>query len=162
MVLIAEQSYGKGRVVAFGDPSNVTNGITIGAHPFNGRLYSYLTHNPANGKSSEGSTPQAGWRQILGFMLAAALVVLLAKIRNPLGVGGGGAGAEPVDVGVEREGLGDGERSARWSQTALVGDLPGQEQDASPNYHGLAYIDNSHLDFTARNRGGSRGRWGWR
>ena len=146
MVLVAEQSYGKGRLMAFGDPSNVTNGITIGAHPFNARLYSYLTHNPATDKDGAGTTPQSGWRQVLGVLLAGVLVWLLAKRAEPLSVatvalvmslslllfnGWVSAAAEIVP----------NQRTMRSSEIYL------DKGKSQPNYSGIAYIDNSHVGF---------------
>jgi len=146
MVLIAEQSYGSGRVVAFGDPSNVTNGITIGAHPFNGRLYSYLAHNPATDEHGFGSTPQTGGRQALGILLAGLLVVLLAKNPQPLAVGGvmlamtGSLWFWNAEVATRAEIVPDG----RKIRTQKIYKERGTTQDS---YSGLAYIDNAHLGF---------------
>ena len=66
LVLAAEQSVGKGRVLGFGDTSGMTNVLTMGCHVFTSRLLGYL----ADG----GSGPQAMWRQAVGFLLALALV----------------------------------------------------------------------------------------
>ena len=73
MILAAEQSYGRGRIVAFGDTSTFNNGINIGAHQFTCRLFSYL----ANG----GVNPQSPWRQFVGLLLMGTLLVLL--LRKP-------------------------------------------------------------------------------
>lgn len=146
MVLIAEQSYGKGRVVAFGDPSNVTNGITIGAHPFNARLYSYLTHNPATDKDGRGDTPQSGWRQILGAVLAIALVLLLMKNPQPLPLAGVVMTMTlslmfwNARVAAKAEVIPDG----RKITTPEVYKERGKLQ---PSFKSLAYIDDSHLGF---------------
>lgn len=68
LVLAAEQPLGKGRVVVFGDTSGLTNGINVGAHEFNTRLFSYLAN---------GSDASPAWRQVLGMCLCALVVVLL-------------------------------------------------------------------------------------
>ncbi|MCY2924960.1 MAG: hypothetical protein NT031_05890, partial [Planctomycetota bacterium] len=68
IVLAGEQPAGKGRVFAFGDTSTITNGITVGAHPFVSRLLTYLA-----AKGSVGN-PQALWRQIAGLLAAAMLL----------------------------------------------------------------------------------------
>jgi hypothetical protein len=146
MILIAEQSYGKGRLVAFGDPSNVTNGITIGAHPFNGRLYSYLTHNPATDKDGMGDTPQSPRRQALGALLALALIVLLARNPAPL------ATAAIVllmslslwfwnaQVAATAQVIPDGNK-------ILPHEIYKEKGKLQPSYKSLAYIDNAHLGF---------------
>ncbi len=146
MVLIAEQSYGKGRVVAFGDPSNVTNGITIGAHPFNARLYSYLTHNPATDKDGRGDTPQSGWRQILGAILAIALVLLIMKNPQPLPLAGVVMAMTlslmfwNAQVAAKAEVIPDGRKIKSPEVYKERGKL-------QPSYKSLAYIDDSHLGF---------------
>jgi hypothetical protein len=68
LVLAAEQPLGKGRIVVFGDTSGLTNGINVGAHAFNVRLFSYLANE-------YHASP--AWRQILGMMLGLGLVVIL-------------------------------------------------------------------------------------
>ena len=146
MVLVAEQSYGKGRLMAFGDPSNVTNGITIGAHPFNARLYSYLTHNPATDKDGASTTPQSGWRQILGVLLASVLVWLLIKRPEPLSLA---AVALALCVSLwmfnawvsAAAEISPDQRKMRSSEIYLDKGKP------QPNYSGIAYIDNSHVGF---------------
>jgi len=145
LVLIAEQKIGKGRVVAFGDPSNVTNGITIGAHSFNARLYSYLTHNPEH--DAAGNTPQSPRRQITMFLLAAVLLVLTLRIREPLPIA-----AVMLALSV-----------CLWFWDARVGavadanypdgrkltttEIFQERGKLQPNYKQLAYIDDAHLGY---------------
>ena len=74
-VLAAEQRLGKGRIVAFGDTSSITNGITIGAHAFTSRLLAYL--------ASDQASPQAAWRGALGLLAAAGLLALLIARPQP-------------------------------------------------------------------------------
>ncbi len=76
VVLAAEQSFGQGKVVVFGDTSGLSNGINIGGHPFTSRLFAYLVDPDAQ--------PLASWRQTLGILALAALGVLLAAAAEPL------------------------------------------------------------------------------
>ena len=69
LVLAAEQRVGKGRVVAFGDTSSITNGITIGAHVYTSRLLAYLA-----GGARSAQSPARG---VMGLLLAAGLAALL-------------------------------------------------------------------------------------
>ena len=74
LVLAAEQPFGKGKVVVFGDTSGLTNGLTIGCHPYTSRLYAYVADGP--------STPRATWRQMTG-LLGLVLLVVLILWRRP-------------------------------------------------------------------------------
>jgi hypothetical protein len=74
IVLAAEQPLGEGKVVAFGDPSSITNGINVGAHVFTSRLFTYL---------AAGGSPQSVTRQGLGIAFAVALVLLLMIRGTP-------------------------------------------------------------------------------
>jgi len=76
VILAAEQPYGKGRIIAFGDTSSFTNGITIGSHLYTSRLYGYL--------AGRVSSPQVLWRQVLGLLLAFGLPGFLIWQRKPL------------------------------------------------------------------------------
>lgn len=71
LVLVAEQAVGDGVIVAFGDASTMTNGITMGAADFSSRLLAYLASRP--------SSPSAWWRQLSGLALS---ILLLASIRR--------------------------------------------------------------------------------
>jgi hypothetical protein len=73
VVLAAEQAYGRGHVVVFGDTSNMTNGITVGSHPFNARLMAYLTH-AGKGDGAQGDSPISTWRQAITILLMLAVV----------------------------------------------------------------------------------------
>jgi len=75
LVLAAEQPLGKGRVIAFGDTSGMTNGITVGAHVFSSRLLAYA--------ASGAASPQAPWRQALGLLAALGLAAALALRADP-------------------------------------------------------------------------------
>ncbi|HEV2969429.1 MAG TPA: hypothetical protein VGY55_05505 [Pirellulales bacterium] len=69
LVLAAEQPWGEGRVLVFGDTSTLNNGIVIGSHPFAARLLAYMAGN--------GKTSWAPLREAAGGILAALLIVLL-------------------------------------------------------------------------------------
>jgi len=122
LVLAAEQPLGKGTIVAFGDTSSITNGITIGAHRFTSRLLGYLASRPGSG--------QAIWRQAIGLVLAAGLVALLAWGLDPLRMAAAAAAAAAalyVCTGLNY-------------QAAQV--LP-DGRNTKPN--NLAYIDATHM-----------------
>ncbi len=76
VVLAAEENYGNGRIIAFGDTSTFTNGITIGSHHYTSRLYGYL--------ASGASSPQRIWQQFIGILLAGGLIGLLLWTGKPL------------------------------------------------------------------------------
>ena len=122
LVLVAEQTYGKGRIVAFGDTSSMTNGITVGAHRFTSRLLGYLASRPGS--------PQAPWRQVAGMLLAAALVALLAWRFSPL------------RLAVAAAVLGASLAACTAATYRAAGVLP----DGRPSHpNNLAYIDTTHL-----------------
>jgi hypothetical protein len=76
VILVAEQSLGKGRVIAFGDTSTFSNGINMGAHAFTSRLFAYLAGPRDN--------PSAPWRTPVMALAAALLAWALALHRRPL------------------------------------------------------------------------------
>jgi len=76
VVLAAEENYGRGKIIAFGDTSSFTNGITIGSHHYTSRLYGYL--------ASRSPGPQKIGRQFLGILLAGGLIGLLLWSGKPL------------------------------------------------------------------------------
>ena len=71
LILAAEQPLGKGRVIAFGDTSGLTNGINVSSHVFNSRLFGYL----AGGKRNAHPI----WRQLLGILGCGLLMGLLTR-----------------------------------------------------------------------------------
>lgn len=73
VVLAAEQRLGKGRIIAFGDTSALTNGLTVGCHPYTSRLFTYLF-------AQELALP--GWRLALGLAAIVALGGLLVTRAN--------------------------------------------------------------------------------
>ena len=69
VVLAAEQPMGAGKVICFGDPSMLINGLTVSCHQYTSRLFTYLLGG--------GCTPQATWRELTGLAVAFSLVLLL-------------------------------------------------------------------------------------
>lgn len=122
LVLTAEQPLGKGRIIAFGDTSGLTNGINVGSHIFTSRLFGYLAGNAGNAHPI--------WRQLLGILSCGLLIGLLTwrttKWRVVL-----------VTLGL----AGSLTLSTAISQSA--GEILPDGRYKSPN--NLAYIDTSHL-----------------
>jgi len=75
LLLAAEQPFGKGKIVAFGDTSSLTNGINVSSHVFTSRLFAYLAAGSVRA--------HAVWRQVLGLLLGAMILGLL--LRRPSG-----------------------------------------------------------------------------
>ncbi len=123
LVLAAEQRVGKGRVVAFGDTSNLSNGINMGSYPFNARMFASLAGRTAD--------PFAAWRGATTLALAALLV--LAFVARPAATG---VVALFVVLALVRFGLVT--RSAR-GDAALI---PHHEKTAA---YDIAYVDASHV-----------------
>jgi hypothetical protein len=69
VVLAAEQPLGKGRVIAFGDTSSLTNGINVGSYVFTSRLFGYL--------AGDEKDAQPMWRQFVGIIIWILLTTLL-------------------------------------------------------------------------------------
>lgn len=122
LVLAAEQPLGKGRIIAFGDTSGLTNGINVSSHVFTSRLFGYLAGNAGNAHPI--------WRQLLGILSCGLLIGLLtwrtSKWRVVL-VTLGLAGSLAVSTAI--------------SQSA--GEILPDGRYKSPN--NLAYIDTSHI-----------------
>jgi len=75
VVLAAETSVGRGRVVVFGDTSGFSNGLSMGCHPYTSRLFNYLANRvPAS---------HAPGRQAAGFLLVLALAAALIVGGRP-------------------------------------------------------------------------------
>ena len=78
LVLAAEQPLGKGRVIAFGDTSGLTNGINVSSYVFTSRLFGYLAAHDNNVNPL--------WRQILEILLFIVLITFIFKKANPWNV----------------------------------------------------------------------------
>jgi len=74
LILAAEQPLGKGRVIAFGDTSGLTNGINVSSYVFTSRLFGYL----AGGRGNANPI----WRQLLSILGCGFLIGLLARNIN--------------------------------------------------------------------------------
>jgi hypothetical protein len=126
LVLAAEQSVGKGRVIALGDTSGMTNVLAMGCHIFTSRLLGYL----ADG----GSSPQAIWRQAIGFFLVVVVIWVVA--RQP---GAGRTIAVSMALAVSLV-------VCTWISYRAAEVLPDGRRKTPNN---LAYIDASHLESSA-------------
>ena len=122
VILAAEQPIGAGRVVAFGDPSSLTNGITIGAHAFTSRLFTYLAGGTA--------TPQEPWRGVAALVLAAALTAVLAWRPSGLRLA---AAAAAMAAGLAL---------STFAGARMVKAVPDGTHQWTNN---LAYLDTTHL-----------------
>ncbi|MCX5654607.1 MAG: DUF4350 domain-containing protein [Planctomycetota bacterium] len=122
VILAAEQPIGAGRVVVFGDPSSFTNGITIGAHAFTSRLFTYLAGGTA--------TPQEPWRGAAALVLAAALTAVLAWRPSGLWMA---AAAAAMAAGLAL---------STFAEARMVKAVP---DGTHPWANNLAYIDTTHL-----------------
>ena len=71
ILLAAEQPFGKGKIVVFGDTSSLTNGINVSSHVFTSRLFTYLAGGSARAL--------ARGRAALSMLLAVVIVVLLIR-----------------------------------------------------------------------------------
>lgn len=126
IILAAEQPLGKGKIVLFGDTSNMTNGITVGAHVYTTRLLAYLGEG--------GRIAHPAWRQLLAAIAAAALMALVVWLRCPVALA---AGCVALAAGLSAF-------TAISEARARV--LPdGRRSD--PN--NLAYVTSSHLEASS-------------
>jgi hypothetical protein len=123
LILASEQPYGKGRIIAFGDTSSFTNGITIGSHLYTSRLYGYL--------AGRVSSPQVLWRQLLGILLALGLPCFLVWQHKPLQIALAAVTLSGVLVICTRA-------TYRTSEVLPDGRLK------TPN--NLAYMDSTHME----------------
>ena len=123
ILLAAEQPLGKGKIVAFGDTSSLTNGINVGSHVFTSRLFTYLAGGSARAI--------AHLRAALGLLLAIVIVVLLIRYLSP-------QAATMVALGL----VGSFAISVAMTSRAWLVLPDGRRQ--SPN--NLAYIDASHVE----------------
>ncbi len=122
IVLAAEQSVGKGRVIAFGDTSGFSNAINVSSHVFTSRLLAYLAGGPS---------AQPMWRQLAGMLIALLLAVLLC-LHSSAG-----------KTALVALGLAASATICIHASAAAVKPLPDGRR-TNPN--NLAYIDASHLE----------------
>jgi hypothetical protein len=126
IVLAAEDNVGKGRVVVFGDTSAITNGINVSVHDFNARLFAYI--------SGRSSGPQAIWRQLIGLVLAGAVVYGFMKSSSS---------SRQIAVGLFIAVLFICQSITHANATLLP-----DGRHTNPNK--LAYIDQSHLETASQ------------
>jgi hypothetical protein len=124
LVLAAEQSFGRGRVVVLGDVTGVKNQSFSNCYSFIGRLLGY--------QAGHVGSPQALGRQLLGLAGCLTLVVLLAWEVSPLRLASAAA-CLVVSLAL----------STTLGQRASPV-LPGGPSGAGRS--NLAYIDASHLE----------------
>lgn len=131
IILAAEQPLGKGRIIAFGDTSSLTNGINVSSHVFTSRLFGYLAGNSKNAHTI--------WRQLLGILCCGLLIGLLIWNAGQLAaMRRSGWMVILVTLGL----AGSLAISTAISQSA--GEILPDGRYKSPN--NLAYIDTSHLE----------------
>jgi hypothetical protein len=123
LVLAARERVGSGRIVVFGDASCFSNDRLPASYPFAVRTLACL--------ADKSPSPQDGWRQALGLLIAAALVGLLI-VR---------AAALRIAVAVVALAVSLACVAERNASTAAV--LPDGRRHTPNN---LAYIDSSHLE----------------
>ena len=128
IILVAEQSVGKGKVVVFGDPSGFVNGILPGCHDFMARMYRYI--------SQSGGLALPAWRLWLALFLLAALALWLVIGARP-------EACAAAAVGLAISLLACTSTTFRaWELLPDGRTMP----DGSPRVpNNLAYIDMSHL-----------------
>ena len=124
LVLAAEQSFGRGRVVVLGDVTGVKNQSFSNCYSFIGRLLGY--------QAGHVGSPQSLVRQLLGLAGCMALVLLLARDVSPLRL----ASAAACLVLALAFSTALGERASE----VLPGAPPGTGRG------NLVYIDASHLE----------------
>ncbi len=122
LVLAAEQPFGKGRIIAFGDTSSLTNGINVSAYAFTSRLFGYLA-----GKSN--AHPM--WRQLIGILLCLLLIVFVSTKSSPSNV-------VMIILCLMIS------MTISYAITERSGEIPPDGRYKSPN--NLAYVDSSHLE----------------
>jgi hypothetical protein len=127
LLLAAEQSFGRGKVIVFGDTSSLSNGINIGCHPYVSRLFAYLADGAVG--------PVASWRQWVALAAAAVAAGLVAFRPGATACGLAAAAMALVLIAATARSHRAGEvlpDGGRWSPVKL------------------AYIDASHLERYSR------------
>jgi len=123
LILAAEDRLGRGKVVVLGDTACLSNQMISRSYPFIGRVFAYL--------AGRSSSPQAGWRQLLGLLACLALVGL-CHVRTDC------EQLATVAVVIAILLWGTGALSHRITRVLPDG------QVASPN--NVAYVDASHVE----------------
>jgi len=123
VVLAAEQPLGKGRIIAFGDTSGLTNAINVSSHVFTTRLFAYL--------AAGGPRMHPAWRQCIALLGGAFLVLLLC--RRP-----GALRTSVVAIGLTASLV-----ACTAANRANARALPDGRLQTPNN---LAYIDASHVE----------------
>jgi hypothetical protein len=121
LVLAAEQRWGSGRVVVFGDTSGFTNGILFGSHPYVVALMASLCQH----------ADFAGWRFVLGLVALLLLGWLVTRRGNPRSTLATALVLAAATVG-----------ASAW--TARMAKVLPDGRAAGPNL--LAYVDTTHLE----------------
>jgi hypothetical protein len=127
VVLAAEQTFGKGKVVVFGDTSGLSNGINIGCHDFNSRLF-------ANLAQPGGAACHGAWQAFAIGRLSLLVMLLANRLRPPILGGVALLLSLGIVVGTTR------------SHSANQVLPQGGDREA----YRLAYIDASHLEAYSR------------
>jgi hypothetical protein len=122
VILAAEQPFGKGRIVTFGDTSGLTNAIDVSSYVFTSRLFAYL---------AGGARAHPAWRQVVALLATLCLVVLLC--RRP----------DAWKTSLTAIGLTASLAACTAADYTGANLLPDGRQQ---NPNNLAYIDASHLE----------------
>ncbi len=128
LVLAAQQRLGSGRVVVLGGTSPLANQTLVGSYEFTGRLLGYL--------ASRGSSPQAGWRQLMTLLAAAGLIFLLLWQPAPEQVG-----LSAVILAIM---LASMAAASGWSSRVLP------DGRAHKPRNNIAYVTATHAEFYGR------------
>lgn len=122
LVLAAEQPFGKGRIIAFGDTSSLTNGINVSAYAFTSRLFGYLAGH---------SNAHPVWRQLFGIIICILLIIFIFAKPSPSNVA-----MIILCLMISM--------TISYAITQRSGEIPPDGRYKSPN--NLAYVDSSHLE----------------
>ena len=156
LLLASEQQIGAGRVIAFGDTSGMTNGISIGSYKFTSRLLGYA--------ASDVRGPHGTGRGVVGLIAALILIALLIWRPDParlatavvafslILVVGTGIAHEAATTPPEGRGLvlRDAEEmfiSNGNGVTPRDSAKPPKSADREVPLNNLAYIDNTHAEM---------------
>jgi hypothetical protein len=120
--LAAEQTLGDGKIIVFGDPSSIANGVSTAAHDFVSSLLAYA--------ASPGPAAPQWWWSVVGFISAGvAAVLIVLRPRAWPAVAAAVAAAASLLLCT--------------ADTHRLNFVPPDGRRQSPN--NLAYIDMSHL-----------------